>query len=583
VAKRDPLMEGLPEADDPDRTALMPEPTASDSIRIVLAGAAGGVAVDLDAPGVWVMGRGGDADIRVDDPSLSRLHARLTIETEGSLSLRLEDLESSNGTHVRGARLAPGEVADVALGEAFDLGEVVAVVQRTANRSRPRRVLGRGELDLRIADECERARSSNRRLSVARVIADGAAPSIDSVLAEMVSASLRSFDVVARMGPSDLALLVFDRTAEEVDGWKGLLEERLDEARIEARIGVVSFPDEAREPEALLELAWKAASGVDDRADEPRASGVILEDPSMLGLHRIADKVAQTDIPILILGETGSGKEVLAEAIFRKSPRRDAPFVKLNCAALSVTLLESELFGHERGAFTGAEQAKKGLFESADGGTVLLDEVGELPLEIQAKLLRVVEERAVLRVGSLTPIAVDVRFIAATNRDLASEVEAGRFRRDLYYRLSGFVLEIPPLRERRSEILPLAKSFADKAIDAGAAELLRGYAWPGNVRELRNVMRRASILCDGSTIRVEHLPLAELRGEMLDVRPQKYAKGTPSASLTPEEAKERDRIIDALEKCIGNQTRAAEMLGISRRKLIDRMERYDVPRPRKRS
>jgi transcriptional regulator with PAS, ATPase and Fis domain len=219
---------------------------------------------------------------------------------------------------------------------------------------------------------------------------------------------------------------------------------------------------------------------------------------------------------VLLLGETGVGKEVLAQSIHKLSPRRDAPFLALNCAALTESLLESELFGNERGAFTGAVTARPGLFESAQGGTVFLDELGELPMVIQVKLLRVLEERRVTRVGGRSPISVDVRFIAATNKDLEASIERGTFREDLYYRLAGITLTIPPLRERASEIVPLALRFlrmtaakmgrSEPTLSPDARVAMLRYSWPGNVRELRNVIDRALVLAAGDTIELSHMP-----------------------------------------------------------------------------
>ncbi|MCK6552715.1 sigma 54-interacting transcriptional regulator, partial [Myxococcota bacterium] len=251
------------------------------------------------------------------------------------------------------------------------------------------------------------------------------------------------------------------------------------------------------------------------------STGIVVEAPAMLALHGLLARVAQGSISVLVLGETGVGKEIIAETIHQRSPRAERPFVKLNCAALSESLIESELFGYEKGAFTGAVRAKPGLLETANGGTVFLDEVGEMPLATQAKLLRVVEERKVLRVGGLEPRAIDVRIVSATNRDLEAEIDAGRFREDLYFRLNGIAVTVPPLRERVEEIPSLARLFAAKSAardglpqppviaDAALACLVR-HRWRGNIRELRNVVERAVVLAGGDAILPEHLP-PELR------------------------------------------------------------------------
>jgi transcriptional regulator with PAS, ATPase and Fis domain len=307
------------------------------------------------------------------------------------------------------------------------------------------------------------------------------------------------------------------------------------------------------------------------------------------------------------VGETGAGKEMLAERVHRSSPRADKAFLCLNCASLSEHLLESELFGHERGAFTGATEAKPGLLETAPGGTVFLDEIGEMPLLLQAKVLRVLETRLVTRVGGLKPKPIDVRFVAATNRNLEEEVAAGRFRRDLYFRLNGMTLHIPPLRARRGEIAPLAALFLEQFADSMGREapelspearlMLEAYVWPGNVRELRNMMERAVLLCTGNEILPEHLLLESMSAAMAPVaepapEPPIASRTTApmgmAASVLPPASDgagdadgERERILRVLAECGGNQSRAAKVLGIARSTLVLRLNEYQVPRPRK--
>jgi DNA-binding NtrC family response regulator len=342
--------------------------------------------------------------------------------------------------------------------------------------------------------------------------------------------------------------------------------------------------------------------------DGARAAGgaaVVLRDPQMIALYEQASLAGKSDIPVLLLGETGVGKEVLARAIHDVAIERRGPFLGLNCAALPESLLEAELFGHEKGVFTGADQARAGLFEEAAGGTLFLDEVGELPLSVQVKLLRVLEDKEILRVGGRKPRRIDVRFVAATNRDIESEIERGGFRSDLYYRLSGLVLTIPPLRERGVEIVSLAELFIERAcqklnraqpptISPEACEQLERYGYPGNVRELRNVIDRAVLLCGGDAILPSHLP-DKLRlvtapalptDAMADTLAGEPSGDTPSDTLGALKLRmqevERKRILDALERCGGNQTRAAEALGISRRTLVTRLGEYGIKRPRKR-
>jgi transcriptional regulator with GAF, ATPase, and Fis domain len=318
----------------------------------------------------------------------------------------------------------------------------------------------------------------------------------------------------------------------------------------------------------------------------------------MVDLYRQTDPIARGEINVLVLGETGVGKDVLAKSIHDRSERADKPFLRLNCAALSEQLLETELFGHERGAFTGAVQSKRGLLQSAAGGTVFLDEIGEFPARLQPKLLQVIETKEIRTVGGITPQAIDVRFIAATNRDLEAEALSGHFRSDLFYRIAGYTAVIPPLRERREDILPLAQEFVRRLsakmglkgpvrIRDDAAVRLLDYAWPGNVRELRNVVERALVLSEGRGIGPEHLPLEKMRSVVLVSRRELTRSSDreteiPVADLTPEELSERQRIIDALANSAGNQSKAAELLGVSRSTLLNRLDAYRIRRPRKR-
>ena len=424
--------------------------------------------VDLPSTGSIVVGRSRKAGLTIDHPTVSRHHAELQLEPV----LAIKDLDSANGTFLRGQRLAPEAWTHLAVGEAVHLGDSVLMVRRQSHR------------------------------------------------------------------------------AVALDGRR--LFERL----------------------------------------EPTLA-----------------KVAAGSISVLVLGETGAGKEICAETIHRLSPRAGRTFLRLHCSAMPEPLLESELFGHERGAFTGAVAAKPGLLESAEGGTVFLDEIGELPPAVQVKLLRVLDAREVLRLGALTPRSVDVRFIAATHRDLRAEVQAGRFREDLYYRLSAVTVRVPPLRERKAELPGLAAELAAHAArDLGIAptpsftpdalDALLRHPWPGNVRELRNVVARALLLGDGGPIQRRHLgldddPLGSApRDPTVDhtapvMRAVAPADGPPLAEpdgrLGDElRALERTRILDALERCGGNQTRTAQLLGISRGTLIARLTAYGITRPRKR-
>ena len=328
-----------------------------------------------------------------------------------------------------------------------------------------------------------------------------------------------------------------------------------------------------QERRALVKAAPRGAAGSDGSAIAP-----IVLDPATRNVFELARRVAAGTIGVLVVGESGVGKDVVAREIHAASPRASGPFVAINCAAIADTLIESELFGHERGAFTGAGAAKPGLLESAHGGTAFLDEVGELSPAAQAKLLRVIEDRRVLRVGAVEPRAVDVRFVAATNRDLEAAAAAGEFRADLFFRLAGIVLDVPPLRERRSEIEPLARAFAATSaaqlgratpeLTPDAVAALVAQAWPGNVRELRNVVERAVLLAG------DRITAAELA-------PRARASSSSSPPAAAGDDDERAKIVAALDRCAGNQTRAAALLGMPRRTLVKRLAQYGIPRPKR--
>ena len=336
----------------------------------------------------------------------------------------------------------------------------------------------------------------------------------------------------------------------------------------------------------LIAAMLQAAVGV---ADAP-----IHRDPAMAAVLRRAEGVARAEASVLITGESGTGKEVLARYIHQHSRRAQGPFVALNCAALPEALLESELFGHEKGAFSGAVAARRGKFEQADGGTLLLDEIGEMDPRLQAKILRALQEREIDRLGGMGPVKVDVRILAATNRDLAAEVAGGRFREDLFFRLNVVALRIPALRDRPDDILPIAEHFARRYAEANglphrrfapaARAALLSHPWSGNVRELENTIHRAVLLAEGDEIGAEavelHTPLprtASASGMPLaaPAEPQP-ARAVGVAALVGRrmEEVERELIIETLTHCLGNRTRAAEILGISIRTLRNKLHEY---------
>ena len=311
---------------------------------------------------------------------------------------------------------------------------------------------------------------------------------------------------------------------------------------------------------------------------------IIFEDPLMARVFKLADQVAASSASILVAGESGTGKEVLARYLHQNSPRSKARFVAVNCAAIPENLLESELFGHEKGAFTGAVAKRIGRFEEADGGTLLLDEISEMDIRLQAKLLRAIQEGEIDRVGGSKPVKVNVRIIATSNRNLEAEVARKAFRQDLYFRLNVVTIEIPPLRKRPGDILVLADHFLAKyaetngvstvTLSADARQVLVNHSWPGNVRELENAMQRTVLLATGDEISSDALHLPSALGMGGDVEPIADDDGERLIGRTVAEV-ERELIIDTLSHCLGNRTHAANILGISIRTLRNKLRQYN--------
>jgi two-component system, NtrC family, response regulator AtoC len=529
----------------------------------------------LPDDGDLTIGRSKGVEVLIDVPQISRRHAILHLGTP----IKLEDLGSANGTRVRGRQLDSGETVEVAPGDVIELGSTLILLQRRETARRAKRVWSHGTFEGRLEDECSRAEATGQgQFALVRLRA--AAPDGVSV-PELIAPLVRPGDVLAEYGPDEYELLLLDADAEVAQRSVGQLVLRLQRADIEPRAALALYPTDGRSPEVLMAKACDALGGAAHDEDGP-----LSLDPAILQLDKLVDRLAAGTINVLLLGETGVGKEVFAEKIHRRSPRANHPLVKLNCAALAEQLLESELFGYEKGAFTGANTSKPGLLETADGGTVFLDELAELPLTLQAKLLRVLEDRAVMRVGATKTRPIDVRFVAATNKDLEAAMADGTFRKDLFFRLSAATLMIPPLRERPAEIAALAKRFITQfakqlgrpapALTPVAQKVLDSYDWPGNVRELRNVIERAVLLTGDEPIGPELLPIDKIRATLM-------SDDASSDLRSRREAYEREVVIDALEKANGNQTVAARILGIARRTLITRIEQYGLPRPRKKS
>ncbi len=521
----------------------------------------------LPETGSVTIGRGSDNSVQIDDESISRRHAILQV---GAV-MTIEDLGSSNGTKLRDVQIPANRPHEITVNELVTLGSLTLIVQGRFTPAQTNRIVTHDYFQARLEEECARAERTGASFAVVGIRVSVGAP--DTGVDEAMMMTLRQSDVLTKLGEREYELLLVDVNKPQAEDVARRFVASLELLQTTATYVVVQFPIDGRNPYELM--ARVSGTGDIERGD------LVVVEQSMRDLYVLIERIAASDLPVLILGETGVGKEIMSRAVHQASPRAQKPFIAINCAALNDSLLESELFGHERGAFTGANTAKMGLLEAASGGTVFLDELGDMSLAIQAKLLRVIEEGEVRRVGGIKSRKIGVRFVAATNTDLEAATERGRFREDLYFRLSAATLVIPPLRERPREIELLARRFAAHAttrmagasktpmeIDPDALALLESYSWPGNIRELRNVIERAVLLCGGGPITTKHLPTEKMQGTFVRA----------SVELS---ADERSRILAALEQVGGNQAQAASLLGVSRRTLINRLEQYNLPRPRK--
>jgi len=566
------------------------------------------ITCSLPTEGELVIGRDADCDVHLGGFGVSRRHAALRL---GVHQVEIVDLGSRNGTLLGDRRLTPNEPTPFVVGTTAKVGDAVLMLQASTAPPAAARFSNRPAFEARVDREILSSQRRRTSLALAKVVvapargraaAEGA-PVANASPERVLAEALRPVDLLAVVSPREFEMVLVDTTSNAMEAATARIRQKLAAAGYAATIGVAVCPEDGATRDVLEQTA---AGRVGASAVTPVSN---VDDAALKRIVPVLERVAGGMINVLVLGETGVGKEVLAHAIHRMSPRATAPIVCINCCALSDTLLESELFGHERGAFTGAVRAKVGLLEAAQGGTVFLDEVGEMSLALQAKLLRVLEQKEVTRVGALRAQPIDIRIVAATNRDLELEAEAGRFRRDLYFRLCGVSVVVPPLRDRVDEIEPLALGFVERAwrvspsaaptISPAALAALKAYSWPGNIRELRNVMERAVLLCTGGEIQVEHLPLEQLArrpqappptaspapatGQQPALRRESPAAldpvGVDGGPLTKEQ--ERARVVEALRLSRGNQTRAAELLQMSRRTLVSRLEEFDLPRPRK--
>lgn len=527
-----------------------------------------------------VIGRAWPADAVLEDPSLSRKHAEFVWEDAGVFVL---DLGSTNGTLRQGVAIT--ERTRVAPGESVVLGAVTASLHVAQPRGPTLDgIEGHDRFVQRLDDELVRARRFGRPLAVVMMRALAREGHVAQWLPR-VRRELRDVDRVAVYGERAVWILMPETdSAQALTKATSLCRGELGEPLL--RAGVATFPDAAAHAEELIGAARDACrEATDDQravaageiSSQPDAP--IVLSPKMKELHAMVDRVAPSHLPVLIRGETGSGKELIARALHLQGTRRDGPLRSINCGAIPGTLLESMLFGHEKGAFTGADEARAGVFEEARGGTVFLDEVGELSPAAQAALLRVLEAKTITRVGAVEERPVDVRIVAATHRDLQRMSEEGTFREDLYFRLNGVMLIVPPLRDRPEEILALAERFLaeaapGKTLGPDVRRRLMDHAWPGNVRELRNVVERAGVLSRADEIALEDLPDALTAGLSAPLPADASASSQPFKDRIRQY--EMELIIDALRRAEGNQTAAAKLLGMPLRTLVHKIKQYGI-------
>jgi two-component system, NtrC family, response regulator AtoC len=552
-------------------------PPAPRAFLVITIDGSGSRVIDLPEGVDVTFGRSRGATITLDSDKVSRMHAR--VRRIGDV-IDVEDLGSRNGTRVNGDKIdGPRRLTT---GDEITVGPILAVLGVTSGLRRTSTIADVISGETRLAAEVDRSVRYHRPVTVAllRIASD--------TILDQIERAIRPMDLIAEDAGDDYLVILPELSRDEGSAAVQRLLDFARAANVQATAATALCPDDGTTVETLIGvLRAGLRTGRVPRAPAPKGTPVVF-DPAMQRVYTLVERIADTSMTVLILGETGVGKELVCEAIHQRSSRRDRPLIKLNCAALPESLLESELFGYERGAFTGADKRKVGFFEAADGGTLFLDEIGDMPLPLQAKLLRVLERKVITRVGGTSEVATDARLIAATHRNLDNDVRSGRFRQDLLFRIGGFTIAVPPLRDRPSEIIPLAEHFVRTAaaeqarvppvFSDDARDAVAGYDWPGNVRELRNAVERALVLAT-DTITAADLP-ERLHDASHRVRPP-VATGADVRGQLAEV--ERAAIVAALDAESGNQTRAARRLGLSRRALIYKMEKYGLKPPPQRT
>ena len=546
----------------------------------------------LPQAGTVTIGRVPECELVLREPTASRKHAQIRCD-DGRVFVA--DLGSYNGTSVNGDPIAAER--ELRTGDVIQICTTMLVFHGGERKAEAAAVVDDATLHQRLAVELDRASRYQRAVTIV-AIRCATAGARDGALAA-IRAAVRSIDTVGTDGATAALALLPELGPDERGPAVAAITVALRGRG--ARVGWAAFPGDGVGAATLLASARAAATAapIDHAVAADALAGrlaigdatVVVAEPAMVRAFALIERFAVSDLPVLILGETGVGKDSAAVAVHQYS-RRTGPLRTVNCAAIAEGVVESELFGHERGAFSGAVATRVGLFEAAAGGTVFLDEVGELSLAVQAKLLRVLDGKAITRVGATEARTIDVRVVAATNRDLKAEAAAGRFREDLYYRLSGATVVLPPLRERPRELPLLVRELLASAcarlgrepveVTPAAMQTLAHYRWPGNIRELRNAMDYAAAAVDGDAVDLWHLP-PTLVGEApaAPVAPDSSSAGPRTADgfrpIADElRALERKRMLQALRVADGVQTRAAELLRMPRRTFVAKMREYGL-------
>ncbi len=591
--------------------------------------------VQLPEEGSVVIGRADDVDLQLPGKAVSRRHARLTLKDGVA---QVVDLDSQNGVWVNGERINAART--LSSGDSVSISETSLIYH--AN-SPPRPVMRRRALDSehfreRVLEELERAHRFARELVLVILLpSEGVDP---QRFEELLTSVVRLIDVASvDHHPVDhtaqFYVLMPETGAADAAAAVARISRELAAVDPRMRVGYACSPADGSDLDSLFTSARDAArvavrgearaATATSRAFELGDVEVVVAEPSMIRLYALIERLAASSLPVLITGETGTGKEVAASAIHYWSARKDGPFVTLNCAALQEGLVESELFGHERGAFTGAVSSKPGLLEAGSGGTVFLDEIGELTASAQAKLLRVLETKRVMRVGDVREREIDIRIVAATHHDIEQEARVGRFRQDLFFRLSGATVWLPPLRDRPRELPQLARSLLRNAcakvgrptleISVGAMRYLARHRWPGNIRELRNVMEYMAATVPGDVLEADHLDERigrKITGRPVSSRTSRADQATARVNVTPtsspastqapppapepkpepepeprktfrpiaEEVRELEirRMSEALAATGGVQTQAANLIDMPLRTFVNKLKRYGLKR-----